>query len=187
MEKIREGRYLCHTNRNWPRRAGILVAMDKHIFNKSTLRSPAVKFIASLPSSILGAVVAVAIAFSFFYLMPVSYWFDVRSVNISNSIAGVSPRMAVDRTINRPFRADWRITVLKQIDSGWTSVCTAPGSNDYGPDARLPPDLDLDWWTFPTECNLVPGTYTVRTLWEVKVLGFLSKDIRILSNIFTVE
>lgn len=120
------------------------------------------------------------------YLLPASLWFEVRSTQVLDSHVGTAPRMIVDRTIVRPFAGDWVVTVLKVVDGGFESTCTATGSADYDPSNVYPTDMNLDWWTWPTQCNLQIGEYVVRTVWTVHVFDRFEKTVRTVSNLFQI-
>lgn len=120
------------------------------------------------------------------YATPAQSWLDVRSIRVSDTTTNKSPVLLVDRTINQPFFGFWTVNVLRQDQDGFTSICTAHGSNDYEPDAHLPKLIDLDWWTYPTKCILPSGQYIMRTLWTFKGFPWFDKQVRATSNIFTV-
>jgi hypothetical protein len=132
----------------------------------------------------IGVVIIAAAAVA--WLLPSSLWLQVNSVNVSNSTVGVPPAMVVDQVISRPFLADWTVTVMKKNQNGFYSSCSAHGQTDYSPDSTLPKNLTLDLWTWPDKCPLDAGTYYIRTLWDLRVLGGLTKEERVTSNIFQV-
>ena len=61
--------------------------------------------------------------------------------------------------------------------------CSAVSESDYRPDTVLPPNLDLNWWTFPIKCDLQPGAYIVDTSWTFHVM-FFERTVRAVSNVF---
>ena len=121
------------------------------------------------------------------YLLPASIWFQVDAVAIANAKPHISPAMAVDRTIHWPFVGTWVVTILKNDNGDFQPYCYASGTNDYSPESKLPRKLDLDWWTWPKKCDLPEGQYVARTVWEFTVLGFITKDVRMVSNVFTIR
>ncbi len=122
------------------------------------------------------------------HLMPASHWFEVRSVHVFDTFEGFPPKMAVDRTIHRPFQGDWIATVMRQESGGrFTTYCPAPGSSDYRPTASLPENLDLNWWTWPRKCDLPPGVYRINTLWVLNLPEDATKYVRVTSNEFKVR
>lgn len=120
--------------------------------------------------------------------VPANYWYEVRSVHVHDTVEGVSPAIDLDRSIRRPFSASWIVTVMRQGARGdFFTACTARGMNDYRPGNILPPDLDLDWWTQPRRCALVPGSYRVHVVWHLRIDGWPAKAVRATSNVFTVS
>lgn len=136
--------------------------------------------------ALVGGIIAIALVTGGLFALPVNLWFEVNSIRISDAAVGVSPLMFVDRTIHRPFEASWIVSVLKVESAGFSNVCRATGHSDYTSEERLPPNLNLDGWTWPTTCKLDEGQYIVRTFWRLKVFGVLEKDIRVTSNIFNI-
>lgn len=118
---------------------------------------------------------------------PASVWLDVRSVEVENTTAGVTPEMHVDRTIKSEFAATWLVEVEKDFGSGFGVYCSAKGESAYRTDAALPHPLTLDWWTYPTKCDLPTGRYRVETTWRIDVPFVPEKIVRVLSNVFTVS
>ena len=117
-----------------------------------------------------------------------SRWFDVDSIQIQDSVEGVSPSMSVSRTILRAFHGNWYVTVAKEDqDRGFYTFCTAAGQAMYVPDRVLPSGVNLDWWTWPTKCNLSRGVYRVDTTWQFHPPGYNVKEVTASSNTFTVR
>lgn len=120
--------------------------------------------------------------------VPAEFWFEVRSVHVHDTVAGVSPRMDLDRVIRRPFNARWIVTVMREgPGGGFYTHCTAVGNHDYRPENILPPDLDLDWWTWPRVCELPPGSFRVNAAWFMRIDGWPPKTVRAGSNVFVVS
>lgn len=120
--------------------------------------------------------------------VPAEFWFEVRSVHIHDTVAGVSPRMDLDRVIRRPFSARWIVTVMRERpEGGFFTHCSAAGVHDYRPENVLPPDLDLDWWTWPRVCELRPARYRVHAAWYLQIDGWPPKTVRTQSNVFEVR
>lgn len=120
-------------------------------------------------------------------LWPASWWMTVDSVYFSDTHAGEVVPMTLGRTINRPFDADWTVTIRKW-DGGWTVDCVAAGSQPYKPDSVLPKSLTLNWWTWG-KCHPLPvGKYEVTAVWRLKTdWPFADKRIEITSNVFEVR
>lgn len=123
-------------------------------------------------------------------ITPASNWFEVRSVFIEDSTAGVSPLMKVDRTVAKPFRGEWHVTIRQMVNGGdGYAVCIAEGASDYSAAASFPPPdkFNLDWWMYPIKCNLGPGRYRAYTLWRIFPDGYPEKQVRATSNTFTIK
>jgi hypothetical protein len=124
-------------------------------------------------------------------IVPIAFWFEVRSVEVSSIHAGEIPRVQVDRTIRRPFTAEWIVTLRRMEEDGFSVFCSRQGRNDYRPFAELPAQTDLNWWMDipPNEqCPpLVPGNYIMTFAWQVEIEGIPPRSVRIDSNIFEVE
>lgn len=119
---------------------------------------------------------------------PASFWLTVNTVHVFDTVVGTSPKMEVDRTVIQPFKADW-VAEVEEYDEtvGVFSVrCTGKGTNSYTPTDQIPADVDLNWWTWPTKCELQKGKWRVQTLWTIQPPGYPSKEVRITSNTFEV-
>ena len=138
-------------------------------------------------SSTLIAGWGVMLAVSAFHAtLPASWWFDAGTVHVSDARPGECPAMDFDRTIERDFRAEWVVTIMKQrIDGRFTTYGTYTGGNDYRPENVLPDDLNLCWWTWEDDLRLMGGAYKVNTLWVLDVDGG-EREIRRSSNAFRV-
>lgn len=123
----------------------------------------------------------------FAQLVPASHWLRVDRVQVIDAEAMTPPPMIVERQIRREFRATWIVTVMRRNALGFHVFCTARGENDYRPENVLPEDLDLDWWTWPVQCRLPPGSYYVNTVWTLHPAGYPPKEVRSTSNIFEIH
>lgn len=123
---------------------------------------------------------------STFYQDPDDYMI-VQEVRVSDSVVGIAPTMDAKRKIIKPFRGTWLAEVNKQGEFGWTAVCSATGTNYYEPGDNLPDKLDLDWWTYPTKCNLGPGKYRVETVWTIRVPHLYPMDVTNTSEEFNIR
>ena len=137
--------------------------------------------------SLLVLVAVPPILSTYRFLVTPDRWLVVNEVYVFDTVVGKSPRMRVSRDIKTDFRADWIAEVHRRGSSGFHVVCTARGGNDYRVDNALPDNLDLDWWTYPTQCDLPPGDYQVETLWIIHPEGYPEKLVRSLTNVFTVR
>jgi hypothetical protein len=132
----------------------------------------------------LGVVLSYAVA----RLWPASWWLEVRSVLAFNSLHGADVVMQVDRTIHRPFTAEWRVLVRKLTPDGRVEiVCAAAGGGNYRPDAALPDPMTLAWWTNGQCPNPPPGQILVSTIWTINTGLPGQRSVVADSNIFTVE
>jgi hypothetical protein len=111
--------------------------------------------------------------------------FEVRAMHIDNAPQGQPIPMTVDREIKAPFLADWTVTVRKVTPDGLLQHCAAISPPlDYSPEAVLPADLSLDWWTGWQCPPLTPGQYLATTVWTIK--GAADVPVSITSNVFEV-
>jgi len=132
----------------------------------------------------------VAFVVLFDLVIPNSYWFVVARVHVTDSVVGISPTMIVARSVLRPFRGHWIATVKRAQNETETALyykeCSAVSESDYRPETVLPPNLDLNWWTFPIKCDLQPGAYIVDTSWTFHVM-FFERTVRAVSNVFLIK
>lgn len=119
--------------------------------------------------------------------LPASWWFDAGEIRVSDTtVSEPCAPMSFERTIERPFYAQWAVTIMqRKADGGFTTYQTYSGGNDYRPENQLPDDLNLCWWTWQDTLPLLPGTYRVHTLWKLQVDGGV-REIRRTSNAFKV-
>lgn len=126
-------------------------------------------------------------------LAPTSLWFDARQIVVSDTVVGKAPRVQPQRTINRPFWADWYVTVYRLDGNGNPSVlCGSHGGNDYNPEAKVPADADLIWWmrdkgVCTAEVVARPGVYRIYSRWEIKPKGYSVRFVGLWSNPFVVH
>lgn len=118
--------------------------------------------------------------------MPPDYWLTVSDVRVDDAAVGTAPKMIVDRVIHRRFVGEWVADIERKIGSSFFVVCSGSGKNTYSPDNVLPETLDLDWWTYPTKCNLPPGEYRVDTTWKIYPERISPRVQRKISNTFKV-
>lgn len=123
----------------------------------------------------LGALVFWWIAFPplFRVLVPPERYLDVRAVLVSDAVAGQSPTVFVDRTVNRDFLGGF-IAEVRRVDEAdgtiWT-YCPPAARTEIPYKAGSPyPGRDLSWWlgSPPAEaCDLTPGKYILRIRWTI--------------------
>lgn len=127
-------------------------------------------------------------------VVPMSHFYELRSVTVFDAEAGISPKVIVDRTIHRDFRGRFEIEIMRAEGSEFVAWWECgPHASDwrmYRDEASLPPHMTLDWWMgIPPNraCPLPPGTYKiVSTIYARGPLGAeLSTTTE--SNVFTVR
>lgn len=121
--------------------------------------------------------------------LPLStFWFKPELVVVQDALVKTSPKMGFTRTIKRPVLMKYSVIVR---DAHLAVVCEG-GSEvfEYSPDATLPPEFDLDWWT-DGDCPTLPtGTYIVETCWIAteRFWGLLpDRSACVASNTFRVR
>lgn len=128
------------------------------------------------------------------FVVPMSRYYELRSVSVSDTRVGVSPHMIVDRVIHRDFRGRYEVDIMRAEGSSfavwWDCGIHETDWRTYRAQATLPPDLDLDWWLgIPParECTLPPGTYKILT--TVYAHGPFGAELNTTteSNLFTVR
>lgn len=122
-------------------------------------------------------------------LWPTSYWFEVKHITVNDATLGEPVIMEVDRTIKRPFYAEWTVTIREAVADGYVIRCLTKASTDYRVDATFPDPLTLDWWS-NSECNdLDEGSYVMTTTWDIRpdILGLPKKTLTVESNIFKIK
>lgn len=120
-------------------------------------------------------------------LDPATDWLSVSEVHVHDALVGEPPVLSVKRVIKRPFFGEWIATVRRASDGTLAFACLAEGRASYATDAKLPPGLNMDWWTFPTKCRLEPGRYRLDTDWRIWPPDHPLKQLRVQSNIFEVR
>lgn len=120
-------------------------------------------------------------------LTPATSWLRVSRLHVYDAWEGEPPFMDVDRTIVHPFVGEWQSTVRIVSDGTNSFACLAEGKAAYSTDARLPPNLTLDWWTYPAKCRPPPGRYRLDTTWTIKPPGYPVKELTQRSNVFEIH
>lgn len=133
------------------------------------------------------------------YWLPLSFWYTVRSIHVANAFVNQPHYITFERDINRPFFADWTVTVRQRVgerdgepifrnisNRDGSTACIGRGSNDYTPNIGLPERLTLrGWYMDGQKCYLSPGAYITDTIWTLR-LGSASRIVRLRSNVFLV-
>jgi hypothetical protein len=111
----------------------------------------------------------------------------VRSLHVSDSRFGEPIPITIERSIHKPFDATWTVNIRKW-DGGWVSECIASGAQSYKPDAILPRNPTLFWWTWGRCHPLQPGKYELQTVWQVSPgWPFPPKRVEVTSDVFEVK
>lgn len=128
------------------------------------------------------------------WFVPMSHYYELRSVTIADTEVGVSPKVIVDRVIKRDFRGRFEVEISRAEGSEFVAwwECGAHGSDWrwYRDEASLPAGLDLDWWMgIPPNraCTFPPGTYKVSTTVYAKGPFGAELSTTTESNVFKVE
>lgn len=121
------------------------------------------------------------------HVWPSSWWLEVDRISIVDAKAERPIIIDVNRTIKRPFNAEWRVHVRKWSGLGWQIHCTGHGGGDYRVDSVLPIPLTLEWWTDGSCKTLPKGKYLVSTQWVINGGILPSKFVHAESNIFEVK
>ena len=102
-------------------------------------------------------------------LIPVQWiWFEPKSYFIADAAVDEPPSVEFDRVIKRPVAMTYSV-VIRKVGSKYAVCDPVRGPFTYSPDAVLPDDMDLVWWTggddrcWPRE----PGSYFSETCWTV--------------------
>jgi hypothetical protein len=127
-------------------------------------------------------------------VVPMSHFYELRSVTVKDAMPGTSPKIIVDRVIQRDFRGHFEVEVMRaegaEFVSYWECGPHVSDWRTYRAEVVLPPELDLDWWMgIPPnrECKLPAGTYKVlTTIYARGPLGAVMSTSAE-SNVFTVS
>lgn len=120
-------------------------------------------------NEVLGLILLAGYALIHFAL-PTSFWFTVDLFDVQDTIKGQPIIVDYERTINRPYVADWRIRVRRDTGDGFVQVCSSDTHRqDYDPDNRLPEPVTLEWLAFtdPYCYDLPPGDYLISIAWDI--------------------
>lgn len=121
-------------------------------------------------------------------VLPLStLWFDPQFVVVSDGPRSESPDIGFAREIKRPVKMRYSVIVR---NADLQTVCESRSEVFwYKPEANLPENIDLDWWT-AGDCPTLPvGLYIMETCWTATELlwGLLpDKTACLASNPFKV-
>lgn len=118
---------------------------------------------------------------------PVTYWYELRSLEVEDVRAGQPIQLRMDRSIHNPFIGTVTVIVRKQRPEGWEAVCNGTGAGDFPLDAILPKPTTLRWLSSGA-CDTLnePGDYRVTTIITVLPGLHLRRTLIYESNIFRV-
>jgi hypothetical protein len=128
-------------------------------------------------------------------LFPASLWIQVDRVHVSDTLAGVSPVIEVDRRLYRGTDHGRYAVVIREADSHQTE-CIARRAVPYSAGAAASPirGKTLSWWAYSADGECVrwpvpPGQYYVETrhCWRAFWWARESCTAWHASNVFTVR
>lgn len=143
----------------------------------------------------VGAFLAWLLLFSYDYVariyknsLPISQWFVATQLYVPDFNADEPPFILWDRTIKKPFTADWVVNVQAFLPSSKTfNTCYGDGRGSYSPEKALPAEgVTLEWFV-GKKCFLLPGKYRLEATWIIHRDGYEDVTVKIASNVFTVK
>jgi hypothetical protein len=116
-------------------------------------------------------------------------WYEVRAVTVMDAVEGDTVQVTVQRSIRRPFTAEWVVTVRKLTAEGLRSTCTGHGRSQYLEELVQLTTVTLEWWMGRDHpCVLKPGRYVVDSIWTLDLPSFnRPREVAVRSNVFTVS
>lgn len=119
--------------------------------------------------------------------VPAEAWFRVNEVYVPDFHEGENPKIIYDRQVIEPFRGFYVVEVQKQLNNGlWWSACSGSGVSDYEVGEAIPQNTVRWDWYISRPCHVEPGTYRLRSSWELRRPGWPAKQLINLSNEFHV-
>ena len=109
------------------------------------------------------------------------FWMSVQKMDVLDTKAGEEILIDYERTLRRPFTADWRVKIRRVTDGGLEWVCATPVSReDYDAKSTIPQPVTLRWfaWTDERCYDLGPGQYVISATWEINPDGFATLFFR---------
>lgn len=144
----------------------------------------------------LAILVYVAASFGYQQWMmftPASYWFDVHSISIADSIEGQDPTVDYRPLIKRDVHAEFTVSITRhttEADAVGVIYCIGSGSANYVAGRALPPAETSMAWLMNREqapCKFEPGVYRARVVWTLYPEGYPTKTIVVDSNYFRIK
>ena len=115
------------------------------------------------------------------FAIPSSFWMSVQKLDVLDAKQGEEILIDYERTLRRPFVADWRVKIRRVTGDGLEWVCATPvAREDYDTASRLPRPVTLRWfaWTDERCYNLGPGQYVLSATWEINPDGLATLFFR---------
>lgn len=117
--------------------------------------------------------------------VPVTDFFDVKSVFIPTHVVGDDPYISYNRVVMQPVVGSW-VVDIRAVGEKKAAVCTGFGTSKYEPDEPLPDGgIKLSWY-IGKKCDLPPGEYVAETEWELRPPGYPIKIAKNVSSVFRV-
>lgn len=135
----------------------------------------------------------VAMTYVALWAAPASFWFEGRSIKVSDAVAGGVPVVVEDRAIHWSFIGSYSASVrFAEVPQEIAFGCTGSEEIHYKGGLSGPKSYDLDEYAGgkPACRNLPPGNYFVEACRTVKypLFGVLpAKSTCRTSNIFRIE
>lgn len=112
-------------------------------------------------------------------------WFVVRNVAVPDFVQGVDPLITYSREVRQSFIGEWLVEVHR-VGEDQFQACYGSGRSRYETDERIPDaGVPLSWFV-GNHCDLAPGKYILDTTWRILADGYPPKEVRFMSNPFTV-
>jgi hypothetical protein len=105
-------------------------------------------------------------------------FYEIKSISAVRE--GDTARLVVDRQVKREIPMSYAVRVFQIDDRGAHLLCIAEhGPYMYRPDAVLPDDVTLDWWTDGDCRHIPPGRVEIETTWQPKLPGLLPVSVTV--------
>ena len=120
-------------------------------------------------------------------MIPADAWFTVNEIYVPDHKQGSNPLLIYDYETLEPFQGFIVIEVQQQLSNGlWFSACSGSGVKNYEVNETIPENTVTWEWFILRPCDVPGGTYRLRVSWQLKKLGWPTKELVVLSNIFKV-
>ena len=123
------------------------------------------------------------------WLTPATYWYQPRSIYISDAVVGSDPIVSINRTIKRNFHGRYEVSVWQEPSDGHFS-CAGQDELRYKAGLFKPHESPLTQWVDDPWCkNLPEGRFYAEACWTIiRPFWFIVPDKQICatSNLFTI-